>query len=758
MGLETILTVGSLAASGALAYVSQHNAKKRSKSPIQDDRPPTLSARGTRIPVVIGRRKIAPVFTYMSKPSNGTARVMHVLALGPGRAIRRVYIDSKPIAIQGGPLVIPNNRLTLNNQTSNPPTALVHWGAQNQLEFNALTQDLGINSKWPFHIIVLWENMTVSGGIVPTIDYELEVVPYGANRHAIPGVSFEEEQYVDTKTFNTYNPPNEVNRVLVSTANSGGFQEVDWPIGARVKLFDGGNTLLETKRIAKLGSVQNGNEQDVYVYFDSDINNTTRLNHAKITTSKVSVVGGADPVHALGQLLFALPPHGLGMDYSKWNTRAFEYAQELLKRNGSQQSKGYAANILIDSDNSISAAIGLLLQDMGLGISWNPKGGNEFTGLFELSQLYPPDEQVPPRTSVPLITKDHLLNDEEPELDTAHALPNLPTRFSITYKEQERNYRDVPLTEDSFGRILEGEIENTQKVPLYSVTDATTAQRVAKRRFPEALAKPGIIGLQGKHDTRLLVPGQNVAVSGHESLFRILSVRPDLKSDSCDVELMLDPFGTEVSSALSPQILGGNSLNLAVSEDVYFAFVETEQADYYWIPRVPSNPESRKAKIYYSDYPTASPSSTYVYVGESEFAQTGGTMTSTLGSGATSGGTFQYNWNLLDVVLDLSGDAEAWDRGDQLLLVGDELMFLEAVTINEDGTATFEGLVRPNPVAHSIGERVLIWPSNTKKFYLPASQSLVAANYTQAVKACPYNSSSAMSLNQIVAETIDRTP
>jgi hypothetical protein len=66
----------------------------------------------------------------------------------------------------------------------------------------------------------------------------------------------------------------------------------------------------------------------------------------------------------------------------------------------------------------------------------------------------------------------------------------------------------------------------------------------------------------------------------------------------------------------------------------------------------------------------------------------------------------------LENVLDLSGDLISWQGGRQLCLIGEELFYLESITLNMDGSVTLNNLLRAKDGTtadnHSIGDVVYI--------------------------------------------------
>jgi len=207
-GTELIL----LAIAGGALLASRIFAPKTDENqPIKDNKPTTLSLKGeSYVPIVIGRRRIGPVFAWAgerkTKSEGGGGggkggggggsskkyiyyeKGWHVLAVGPGSYINNIYRDGRTIAdaadaiqnINYGGGVSTGDTITLNKKEG---SFTIYWGEQNQAinTFLGDSERLGISSRWPHMFYVVWGEPSSDGKrmstspVWPIVDYDITI-------------------------------------------------------------------------------------------------------------------------------------------------------------------------------------------------------------------------------------------------------------------------------------------------------------------------------------------------------------------------------------------------------------------------------------------------------------------------------------------------------------------------------------------------------------------------------------------------------
>lgn len=178
--------------------------KPKDGSFVRDNKPTTLAERGAYLPLVIGRRRVGPIFAWAGSrivrtegassgkgggPSSPGQKIYyeagwHLLCVGPARKLLKIYDQGKNILTNaaGTPIVLDSTThpsgttITLPN---NRGSFQIYWGEDGQ-GINTYLGDasrLDIESRWPFICYVLWNRKRLgTSANWPLLDYEIEVV------------------------------------------------------------------------------------------------------------------------------------------------------------------------------------------------------------------------------------------------------------------------------------------------------------------------------------------------------------------------------------------------------------------------------------------------------------------------------------------------------------------------------------------------------------------------------------------------------
>jgi len=188
-------------ASFILSKIAASLLAKDPKTPLVDNKPNSPSTRGSRIPILVGRRRVGPNVVWVGDRNSNLEAASggkggapsgeqlvykesahHVLCVGPGHGLHRIWSNGKVIFNPLGgisPLSHPSG--TSISTEIGPFT--IYWGEQDspEDEFLAGSTRMGIRSKWKFCMRVVWVQARLGGFPTwPAIEYEPEVRPYKA--------------------------------------------------------------------------------------------------------------------------------------------------------------------------------------------------------------------------------------------------------------------------------------------------------------------------------------------------------------------------------------------------------------------------------------------------------------------------------------------------------------------------------------------------------------------------------------------------
>lgn len=191
----TLLAVGL---SVGASYLMQQG---KNKPVARDEKPTTVSSRGSFIPIVLGVCRIGAVFAwagdrYAKKEKVGGGgkgsfmgggsesvqyvyyeRGWHILCVGPATSLRRIWQNGK--VIWEGKLTPGTSPSGSTIQVGAEGAFTIYWGEHNQPTNAELGNNarVGITSRWPHMTYVVWNKRLGQGAVWPLLDYEIEVRP-----------------------------------------------------------------------------------------------------------------------------------------------------------------------------------------------------------------------------------------------------------------------------------------------------------------------------------------------------------------------------------------------------------------------------------------------------------------------------------------------------------------------------------------------------------------------------------------------------
>ncbi len=354
---EPVLAVTSLtglAIGIALAYAASLFLEKKENSPVVDDKPTTLSKRGSYITWHIGRRRIGPwwagpeadapprrAWAGQRQPPAGNQVVYHEnawhqLCVGPCESLRGIY--------QGGKLIF-DGPITQDSHPSGSEVNLgkegkftIYWGEEDQPVNNYLgnSDRVGISSRWPGMCYVVWKSKRLGPSPHwPMMEYVLERKP----KESI--LSDSDAWFEPDYTFPA--TPNMAVIYSYSTGGEGsGYLEVasdqsyQFDPSDKVQLWDS-SSFVRDEFILDLEyeQVNHGtpSSPDWRVHTKFYITGGVSVGDASLVSIRrytLNAEVGVNPAHAIADMLFATWPYGLGLDQDYWDMDSLEDMGELF--------------------------------------------------------------------------------------------------------------------------------------------------------------------------------------------------------------------------------------------------------------------------------------------------------------------------------------------------------------------------------------------------------------------------------------------
>ena len=325
--------VGMLVLSVGLSYLAGRMLAKRIKSPIEDDKPTTLTSRGSYISWFVGIRNVGPMFAWagintrekrkekacgggggkgLSAPKTDVwyESAWHQLAVGPCYALHQ--ITQADAVIFNGPITSESHPSGSTIDLGKEGSFSIFWGEIDQPVNTYLGQSdaVGITSRWPHCCYVVWNKKRLgSSPQWPVLNYLLERRPTSPNLSASVG------WYDPTKVLD-----GQIATVVGNLSNNNpdiGYIEVlgdltqEFDPGRPVRLT--GNSLGNGDYIVLRTTVdESGGQTKTRVFLTtgtlgSDSNGTMQA-------YSFATDDGANIAHIVDEMLFAEYPLGLQMD------------------------------------------------------------------------------------------------------------------------------------------------------------------------------------------------------------------------------------------------------------------------------------------------------------------------------------------------------------------------------------------------------------------------------------------------------------
>ena len=690
--------LGQLALAFALSYIANKLLAPKNKSVLQDDKPTTLSTRGSFIPYMLGRRRMGPIFSWAGNrkvkkekqggakggPSVPDRRIIyesgwHVVGCnGPAGRLYRILQNGTPIF--EGPIDSYSHPSGSEISCGKEGTFIIYWGEENQPINTFIGANIGINSRWPFLVSIVWKEKRL--GDSPQwalIDYEFEFRPYQ------PGLSLSAPWIEADRTLSGTSYP------IVGVQN--GTVSVCWIEIAddhRTKFRNGGYLKLTNNTAQNIDYLILRSE---YTRYSGEPPNQVEINKTRIYLEQVlagaTIVGEVEPyvvqendgingAHLMYQLMFHEYPHGCGLDKSIFNIDSLENLGILL------EDERIPMSLYAQDGANASAILATLMQDIGVFISWDD-------GKFRFKEIRKTD-----LLTIPFLSEDVTIS-KPPEVDTNHSV-RVADRIAYVFPDRTRSFRDMPITIDDDGQATLELIPRARKVSITTAIDFKTAAKIAERRSQEDIAGASKTRILSNRQTRRMFCGQTFLLEGSDQVWRLTSKKPALNSSLVELEALIDYYGQDASTFVPNDGGGHETPVVEVERDILFTFLEVPAylspgKQTIIIPRIRDNNQ-----VVGSDLWISTDNSTYEHKGVEFDVQTGGFLTESM---VADGRTLLEDGPIIRIagpdvgsILDLSGDIANWRAGRQIIIFENEICFLRNVTALGAGLYRTQGILR----------------------------------------------------------------
>lgn len=713
-GLDPI-TIG-YAVSIGLSILAGYLLKKQIPSPVKDDKPTTLATRGSLSPWYVGIKPVGPVFVWSgwkkereirkekvpgAKGIGGSPESevyyepgVHVVGTGPHHALHSIREQGGRVIFQG-PITSESHPSGSTIDLGKEGTFRIFWGEVDQPVNSYLgnADRIGITSRWPHFCYVEWNKKRLgTSAIWPLLEYEMERRP--SNHSTILPSSQGWYEPVQTLNGPTFSFTSHLSNAVETTGylEVAGDQTQKIKPRTRVALLGNGlangdyEVLNATSVLVVIGTSPNGFDVKTprtRVFLQGGTLGANSAGTMQLYTADKS--DGANPAHAIAELLFAPAPLGLGIspdgEVEEWDTNSLDALGEEAEDNNWRGSIGSQ-----DGDDAESI-LGAWMQDFGTFLTIDSTSGKmRFVPIRE------------PSGTLPNIDAG-IFADKPPEITTDHG--EFPvTRTIYQFSDREHNFSTMTFSVNDAGQATYEEFESAQRVSINSTTHFATASDLAELRSPEELSHRASHILQVSRAARTLMPGQAVLCDQFEEVLRVIGVKTDPLSEAVEVEVMPDFYGAERTDFVHAVNAGGPETQ--DPEQDTFAWVEIPEhlspgQMSLFVPRIRANTAMAGSYIHLSRDDTS-----YTLWGTETSIQTGGTLDAALAASGpvylAQGPVYTEIGDDNGTIQDLSADLTNWGLGRQLAIIvssaGVEVCFVQKATIVSATQRRLDGLLR----------------------------------------------------------------
>lgn len=701
--------IGLMALSVGIALLAAKLLKPKTKAPIADDKPTTLTVPGSYTNWLRGIRKVGPFFAWAGSREKRKEKIpggkgltsqkqdvwyeagWHVLAAGPCDALHS--IEQSGAVIFEGPITPHSHPSGTTVDLGDEGVFVIYWGEQTQPVDTFLSDPtrVTIASRWPRATYVLWNKKRLGPTPVwPVLNYELEKRPSGAF------LSGSQPWYEPSKVLS--GTSHSIVARVANAAPDTGYLEV---VGDLTQEFDPGRPAALAGNSLADGDYVVRKTQTVLVVTGTggtglDVFETHTRVFLETGTAGSNVAGtltpytfarddGANIAHAIADMLFADWPDGLGLDPDgpePWDLASLE------AWGAEYEADGLRASIISVDGEEASTILANVLQDHSVMLCINPLNQGKLT--FQRVR-----EPSGPLANVP----DDLYSGNLAERETLIG-EKTSDKLTFVFTDRERSYGDSTIAERDDGSISYLEYAHSKQVRLSSTTYFPTAAFLAARRSQEELAGASQFTLNLSRGAREFLPGQAITASGFDDVLRVFEVGVDPLTEEVSVKVASDVYGITTTDFVNSP--GGGGPQITDPEPDVFRFLEVPEAiageqELIVVPHLRAHAQTIESIVHASRDNT-----TYTILGKESAAASGGRLDVSMAAAApyyqAQGPTFTIVGPDVANALDLTGDDVSWSKGRQVCAIVDdqglELCFVRKITVLSSTQARLDGLLR----------------------------------------------------------------
>lgn len=708
--------------------------KPKTKSPIQDDKPTTLTTRGSYMSWFIGVRRIGPVFAWAGDREKRKERASggkgtgtpkqdvwyesgwHQLAVGPCDALLAIVDQGKTIFT--GPITRDSHPSGTTVQIDDAQAFTIYWGELDQ-PVNSFLADagrVGVSSRWPFCCYVVWNKKRLgSSPNWSVLDYVMARRPSG-DFLTLSDPWYEPTATLDGETATIVGHVSSASPSVGYLEVSGDFtQEADPGHPLRVtgnSLPNGDYVVLRSEAVLVQIATNPITGLGIYatrtrIYFETGTlgaNSSGTVQEYSFDTDD-----GANIAHATADMLFAEWPQGFELDPDGPEPWDLESLEELGQE---AETEGWRASLVAVDGEECQAVLAGVMQDHGTLLPIDVT-----SGLLKFQRCREPSGTLP-NISVDLEA------EKLPEIESLHAeRPVDQMVFEFTDRDHEFSSMTIAVTGD--GQISYMMYARPRLVGMSSTVHFNTAAALSELRSQEELAGAGRVKMEVNRGSRYLIPGQAIVSASFEEVMRVMGIKIDPLSEAVSVEIIPDFYGARKSDFLN--MPGGGAPVVGVPElDPVYAWVEipeqllSVEQMFILVARIRAHATITSAEIHISR-----DNSTYTDLGNEDAAATGGltdvAMVATGLNYLAQGPTFTLYGPDAATALDLSADPTNFGLGRQLCVIvstaGTEICYAEKITAVSGSQWRVDGLLRARfdtrKLAHPVGAQLFVFADTT---------------------------------------------
>lgn len=701
--------VGLMALSVGVSLIAQKLLAKKNDKPISDDKPTTLTTRGSYCNWLLGIREVGPCVAWAGDREKKKEKVpggkglstpkqdvwyeaaWHVLAVGPVHALHRITNSGETIF--KGPITSASHPSGSTIDLGKEGSFTIYWGEQTQ-PVNTFLGGAGrvtVSSRWPRLCYVVWNKKRLGPSPVwSVLNYVVEKRPSGAfltqsqpwyeptevldgpieaivgrNASANPDVGYLEIAGDYTEEIDPGR-----NVAVSGNALANGDYEVRRATALQVQIGTNtsGNPIFETRtRIFLEGGTVGANIAGT------------------VQTYSFETDDGANIAHIVADMLFEQHPGGLGLDpdgLEPWDLESLE------EWGVEAETLGLRSSVIAVNGERVDSLLGAIMQDHGVLLPVDTR-----TGKLTFRRIRPPTGPVP---NIP----EDLFSGGPPERTTLHGKKNVD-KITFKFTDRDNDFSDKTIMVRDDGSVGYDEYANARDVPIVSSTHFKTVSILAEQRSQEELGGAGLFTIAVTRGGRELIPGDAVTADSLDDALRVMEVGTDPLSEETVLRVMPDVYGIRRTDF--ENTAGGGTASAQDPEADLFrpleipeALLSTEET-FLSVIRARAHAQTFEAAEHISGDDV-----TYTLLGTEGGVAFGGFLDT--GMGATDayyqdqGPTFEAFGPDAAGTLDLTGDDVSWSRGRQIAVIADddgmEICFVRKVTAIGGDQYRLDGLLR----------------------------------------------------------------